>query len=1345
VLRPGERLAKRYEILAEIGRGGMGHVFEAHDSVLERKVAVKVVTATVGLTAGFEHEAKLAAKLDHPAIVPVYDFGRDGDHLFFIMPIVEGLTLRQMLADGPLPQVVAAVIVRQVAEALAHSHARGVIHRDIKPENIMVILAAGTEGPRVKVLDFGIAFSQTDPAAPSSTGTPKQIVGTPDYLSPEQAQSGLVDARSDVYALGVLLYECCVGAPPFAAPDVFKLVEQIVHQPAPRLLEKVPSVDPIFDQIVTSCLAKDASLRPQSADKIVELLATAAGSKLRSSPVVPVAPQRTISQNSLRKLEVGAQPAPSAQVGGVQTGVHSTLPAAPRIFGRDAELERVRSRLAAAARGDGCQLIAIGGGFGIGKSAFVSAVTDIAQESKIRVLRGRFLLTDDDDVSPYQAISDAFAGFFRTTTDGEEWFQDPNAREKGLLEDLVGLFPQLRGIVRLPSDAKSSPPIAKRAKTFELMSRALAALTARGPILLILEDIHSARSSVDVLRYILRRLAQAPLAIVITHRTGDMDPDHPLVELRSALLGEPTFLDLELLPLSRPDSDALAASQLPGAGVDPAELKRLYELTEGNPLHLSELTAALREVGQLKVEEGVWRLAPTTETTTIPASIRAVVERRLSRLSPAERGVLEAGAIFGRSFTYEDVAVLGVPMIDAALDRLIRGGLVNRDSTGARDRYVFAAVIVAETAREAIGPGRRRDLHRRFAEHLIGFGRAMGAEATRVVHHLMNAGERAMALPFAVRAASHALDVSVPEDVFHVVRLVGDPSGPVTKEEIELLLLHAQAHARSKDKEKDSMAKARSIAAYAVDLLEKSRPLRTTKDLETVEVAALRLSAELAWRERDRETALMLARKARAMASAFGRGDDADAIDPLVNAIERPAQTEAAAGSANAVGAAQVVGEPELLGERLLIQGDYLAARELLDRADARRGGGGGPAQSAEAEARHALKSALLAHRLGSYDEAELIARSAQQLVSSGPLAGEIDAGAAQIQSSRGRFEAAWSLVQTAIDRLGGVTPEEQRVRALLLRSKGDASMGLGRLIDATDAYDQSGRLLDPLAEPLEHSNAIFGSGDARIGLGKPDEAQRFLERAERLKLAIGDRWGLAHVHEGFARVCLCKGRIGDAISHAQRAVMLAAAIADPKLTALTRARLGLAYLSRGDTKEAQSAVNLALRDAEGCGAEPEIAGALAAVAEVHLHCEENPRAAEHAKEAYARALSLGLVSIQIAALCVTARAQKIGAVERIEEATSLAERLGNAYTKLDVALAGAVVKADDSELDAIVKRAAALGAARHVGEALLQHAKLWVARNSHERATPLFMQASAVFAETGASARAEQALKQVQ
>jgi predicted ATPase len=1283
-LEPGERLASRYLIINEIGRGGMGAVYSALDPMLDRPVALKVVTVGAGTPPTmFQHEAKLAASLDHPAIVPVYDFGRDGDRFFFVMPIVEGLTLRQMLADGPLPQIVATGVVRQVGEALAHSHARGVVHRDIKPENVMV--TSGTEGPRVKVLDFGIALSASEAAAP---GAPRTIVGTLDYLSPEQALGGRVDARSDVYALGALLFECCAGASPFVGKDVAELVRRIVHEKAPPLSRYCPGVDRGIDELVAMCLAKDPIDRPQTADEVVEFL-TGIGARLRpyAPPVATAAARRPVE-------------------------VHSTLPAAPRLVGRQTELNRVKARLAVAARND-CQLIAVGGGYGVGKSAFVSVVAEAAQEWSLRVLKGRFL-GDDDDVTPYHAIADALAAFLRTTPDGANWLAKDD-----LLAPLVGLFPQLRDLVGKPT--QGIPPRANRGETFELLSRVFSCLLARSPVLLVLEDVHTARTSVEAIRYLVRRLAAAPLAVLLTHRTGDADPEHPLFELRSALLGEPSFLDLELWSLGRSESDELVATLLPGAHVDSAVKTRLFELTEGNPLHLSELVASLREGGQLKTEFGAWKLvAGGASSPALPASMKSVVERRLQRLSPHEREVLEAGAIFGRSFTYEDISALGVATLDEGLDRLTRRGLLTREASGTQERYLFAASVIADAAREALGPSRRRALHKRFAAHLVTQGR--GGEASRAAHHLMLGGDRAGALPYAVVAAKHALDASAPENVFHITELVGEPAGPLRKEDVELLMIAAQAHALVKE-----LDRAREIAARVLDLLERSKDMGD-EELEVAQVAALRLAAELAWRQRDRPTALPLAQKALELANVLDLDDEADALDPILQGLE---------GN----GAAHEQ-EQEVLGERLLVQGDYLAARELLDRADAARS-----SRSPANAARHALKSAHLAHRLGSFDEAELVARSARAQTPPGPLAGEIDAALATIHCSRGRFEMGWSVAQTALSQLGA-SREEKRVRALLLRAQGDASLALGRIVEATDAYDQSGRLLDPLTEPLEHSAAIFGSADARLAAGKPDEAMRFLERAERQKLAIGDRWGLSHVHEGFARACLYKGRLADGLSHAQRAVLLAVAIADPRLTALARTRVGLTHLARGEINEARTALDLALRDAQGCGAEPEIAGALAALAAVHLDARENTseliKAGELAKTALQQAEKLALPAVQVAALLVAIRAQTARREKRIQDAAAIAERLDNPYIKLEVDLARALVTADDAALDAVVARAAELGAGRHVAEALLEHARLWVVRGAHENATPLFMQASAVFAETGAPLRAEETLRQV-
>jgi serine/threonine-protein kinase len=208
----GSKLSNRYEITGELGRGGMGVVYRARDPLLNREVAVKLIPPnqlSPDTEHRFQREAQLVAQMDHPAIVSIHDFGSHEGSLFFVMPLVQGTNLRAFLRhDSALGDMLEVGI--QVAEALEYSHARGVVHRDIKPENIMVAREEGA-GVRVRVMDFGLARA----AAESRLTKTGSLVGTLHYLSPEQVAAKTVDGRADVYALGTVLYECLVGAPPF--------------------------------------------------------------------------------------------------------------------------------------------------------------------------------------------------------------------------------------------------------------------------------------------------------------------------------------------------------------------------------------------------------------------------------------------------------------------------------------------------------------------------------------------------------------------------------------------------------------------------------------------------------------------------------------------------------------------------------------------------------------------------------------------------------------------------------------------------------------------------------------------------------------------------------------------------------------------------------------------------------------------------------------------------------------------------------------------------------------------------------------------------------------------------
>ncbi|MGH9368143.1 MAG: serine/threonine-protein kinase, partial [Thermoanaerobaculia bacterium] len=331
------KLANRYEIAGELGRGGMGVVYRARDPILNREVAVKLISSTdltAELEERFQREAQVVAQMDHPAIVPIHDLGRHEGSLFFVMPLVGGTTLLRLIRDQSLRlgEVVDTGI--QVADALEYSHSRGVVHRDIKPANIMVSREEGS-GARVRVMDFGLAHATTESRL-TKTGT---LIGTVAYLSPEQVASRAFDGRSDIYSLGVVLYECLVGEPPFTG-EVQSILYRIVHEipQPPRALGA--EIREELQDIVLRCLEKDPAKRFQKAGQLAEALrrhkSSLASDEFRMSVVL--SGSRVISR-----------------------------PAASAFVGREKEFAELQRRLNAAAGGE-CQFAVVAGEPGIGKT-----------------------------------------------------------------------------------------------------------------------------------------------------------------------------------------------------------------------------------------------------------------------------------------------------------------------------------------------------------------------------------------------------------------------------------------------------------------------------------------------------------------------------------------------------------------------------------------------------------------------------------------------------------------------------------------------------------------------------------------------------------------------------------------------------------------------------------------------------------------------------------------------------------------------------------------------------------------------------------------------------------------
>jgi Protein kinase domain len=308
-------LDERFRVLGHLGGGGMGEVYLAEQVSLGRKVALKVLKREVGQQPGmserFRREARLLSSVEHPAVVRVIDFGQSEEGTCLVMELAEGETLLQALEAGPLDPERGRRVLVQLAEGLAAIHEKGIIHRDLKPEN--VVLTSGPRGEQARLLDFGIArLVEPDPDSRglSQVGV---VLGTPEYLSPEQAMGAPLDARSDIYSLGVLAYRMLSGQLPFQGPNARDyLVQHVSAAPRP-LLHLVPNVasQPGLAAMVMRSLAKDPKARPQSAQDLVHALELPPAARL-PTPFALAAPGPSISQQLYDERAVPTQRALSA-------------------------------------------------------------------------------------------------------------------------------------------------------------------------------------------------------------------------------------------------------------------------------------------------------------------------------------------------------------------------------------------------------------------------------------------------------------------------------------------------------------------------------------------------------------------------------------------------------------------------------------------------------------------------------------------------------------------------------------------------------------------------------------------------------------------------------------------------------------------------------------------------------------------------------------------------------------------------------------------------------------------------------------------------------------------------
>jgi tetratricopeptide (TPR) repeat protein len=716
-LSPGATFAG-HVIRGIAGRGGMGIVYRATDVQLKRDVALKVITPHLSQDDEFRHrfrrEFRAAASIQHPNVIPIHHAGEEGGQLYVTMRYVEGTDLARLLAtEGRLEPRQAASIIGQVADALDAAHRAGIVHRDVKPANVLI--EVDDDGMHAVLTDFGL---MKDLASTSQITQAGALIGTFDYAAPEQLKEGPVDARTDVYALGAVLYQTLTGKVPFPRETAAATMLAQLESPPPSLLAVLPDASELLGEVVRRAMAKDPDARFPSAGDLGRAAQAAVNDRQ--------------SEGGERSVATGAaspeapptlQPVPLPPALSVETG-HGP-------FAGRAELLRALDGRYSAAEGGRRQFALLVGEPGIGKTRLATELARRAHRRGATVLYGR---SDPESLVPYQPFITALAHY---ATHRERLRLPPELALE--LSELARFVPALRPHVPEHKVSLAEEPEARRYRLFEGVTRLLALAARERPLVLILDDLHWADASTSLLLgHLLSDAAPIRLLVIGTARAAEKPRADELVEVVSRMRRQPSFERIELEGLT-----AEEARTLVGRDATSQFVRRLTEETEGNPFFIEETLRSLPELD----ERALSRIK-------VPDGVKELISRRLQQLSETANRVLSVAAVIGRQF---DLALLEQLLDDdpdailTVLEEAAEGGLV-REVAEQLDRFAFAHALVRETLYESQSTSRRVRLHRRIGERLEASGEANPAE---LAYHFFE-GRAPQAAGYALAAAEQA-------------------------------------------------------------------------------------------------------------------------------------------------------------------------------------------------------------------------------------------------------------------------------------------------------------------------------------------------------------------------------------------------------------------------------------------------------------------------------------------------------------------------------------------------------------------------------------------------------------
>lgn len=714
MLQSGDTVAARYHILRLLGQGGMGAVYLAEDYHSGTSVAIKVILLKPdGSHLRFKREFRFMARLDHPYILKAYDSGVHETTPYLVMEYLKGGTLEHKFPE-PVSEAEDLLerlrFLCEISEALSYIHSQGIVHRDLKPDNVMIA------DNHTRLMDFGLARSDNENTAQiTQVGA---VMGTASYMSPEQARGIQVDARSDLYALGCLIYWTITAAPPFAGQAFMDVLMRHLRDTPPSLLELNPLAPVGLAKIADRLLEKAPEDRYPAADDVTSALMlvreSVKDSLQTNSSQPPISTSQTIS---LSAAELYDNRTPANLLN-------------PPLIGRNDELRLLAQSI------ERPQVYSIEAGKGLGLSSLLHA---LRREAAHHDYQSMMLNFANYSMVPFGAWREALQ---ECGKHDKQFFAQ---LEPSLRRQLEPLLPQSQE--NFSQNPDSMPDDLSRLRFYNAVDSMLQQYHAKHNLLIIAEDIDEAdEASIGLLSYLLRAKVASRISFVLGYTSHNLNK-----ELQQTLKSLHTVA-VKLEPFDEATMLEYIGALL-GGDVETRLQKYVLERADGSPLFAKEILNALLQAGHLSRRAGLWEWSRAH--TRLPGGIEDVFGERIASLERSSIKILQAAATIGIRFDFDTLMELNDDDEDAlldALDEALRAKLI--DEIG-MDSYRFAHPLLRDLLHSNLNPRRRRNYHQQLGDKLT----AANAKPEQIADHYAETREPSQALPYAIKAARKALKV----------------------------------------------------------------------------------------------------------------------------------------------------------------------------------------------------------------------------------------------------------------------------------------------------------------------------------------------------------------------------------------------------------------------------------------------------------------------------------------------------------------------------------------------------------------------------------------------------------